>query len=424
MDSGAWTSCTSPYTTATLGDGDHTFAVRATDAVGNTDPTPAAVSFHVVHDSDGDGTPDSQDCAPNDPSIHPGAADTPDLGFVDSNCDGIDGDVTKAIFVSPNGSDSNVGETPGTPKRTITSAIALAESPLGAGRTQILVAAGTYNESLTISAPGIGIYGGYDPTTWKRSRGAVTEIIGSPQALLLQGTGGTTELQLVKLVGEPLGVTGSSAYGLRAVGSTAILDTDTITADHGAAGISGQPGQNGPNGANGEYGFLGNIDGPGGCGAGDTVQYAAGAVPGQARRFDDTCITGPVSPLTPTGTGPGYAVPGGLGGNGGFGAIQEHSGAAPQAGTGGSGAHPGDGGIFTDPGCPAFVSCGSPAGDPGGQGSSGAAGSNGAGSSGEATTGGDLEWNSATGKPGSPGEPGSGGGGGSGAPAGSCFTCT
>src|SRR5207247_11205022 len=35
----------------------------------------------------------------------PGATDKPDLGFVDSNCDGIDGDKANAIFVAPNGND-------------------------------------------------------------------------------------------------------------------------------------------------------------------------------------------------------------------------------------------------------------------------------------------------------------------------------
>ena len=51
-------------------------------------------------DTDKDGTPDTQDCGPKDASIHPGASDTPDLDFVDSNCDGIDGTESDAVFVS------------------------------------------------------------------------------------------------------------------------------------------------------------------------------------------------------------------------------------------------------------------------------------------------------------------------------------
>ncbi len=43
-------------------------------------------------DQDGDGSPDVEDCAPLDPSIHPGAPDY--LGdFTDSDCDGDDGEL-------------------------------------------------------------------------------------------------------------------------------------------------------------------------------------------------------------------------------------------------------------------------------------------------------------------------------------------
>jgi Bacterial Ig-like domain/RTX calcium-binding nonapeptide repeat (4 copies)/NHL repeat len=47
VDSGTWTACTSPNTTSLLADGSHTFKVRATDPLGNLDPTPAARMFTV-----------------------------------------------------------------------------------------------------------------------------------------------------------------------------------------------------------------------------------------------------------------------------------------------------------------------------------------------------------------------------------------
>ena len=48
VDGGAWASCSSPYTTAALGDGPHTFEVRTIDPAGNVDPTPASLSFTVA----------------------------------------------------------------------------------------------------------------------------------------------------------------------------------------------------------------------------------------------------------------------------------------------------------------------------------------------------------------------------------------
>ena len=47
VDTGTWAACTSPHRTAALGNGAHTFEVRALDALGNADATPASRSFTV-----------------------------------------------------------------------------------------------------------------------------------------------------------------------------------------------------------------------------------------------------------------------------------------------------------------------------------------------------------------------------------------
>ncbi len=47
LDAGSWESCTSPNTSSGLGTGAHTFAVRATDAAGNTDATPASRTWTI-----------------------------------------------------------------------------------------------------------------------------------------------------------------------------------------------------------------------------------------------------------------------------------------------------------------------------------------------------------------------------------------
>jgi len=43
------------------------------------------------------------DCDDSNAATYPGAADDPDGAFIDSNCDGIDGDIAKAVFVAPAG---------------------------------------------------------------------------------------------------------------------------------------------------------------------------------------------------------------------------------------------------------------------------------------------------------------------------------
>ncbi len=48
VDAAAFAACATPFTTAALGDGSHTFRVRATDVAGNTDATPASVTFTVT----------------------------------------------------------------------------------------------------------------------------------------------------------------------------------------------------------------------------------------------------------------------------------------------------------------------------------------------------------------------------------------
>src|SRR5262245_8866554 len=109
-------------------------------------------------------------------SCSPGAPDKPDLGFADSNCDGIDGDKAAALFVAPaasGGNDANDGSF-GHPKATVAAAVTAA---LPAGK-DVYAAAGIYDGKVSfISAAGnIGLYGGYAPGTWQRAAANVTAL--------------------------------------------------------------------------------------------------------------------------------------------------------------------------------------------------------------------------------------------------------
>ena len=47
LDGGGWSACSSPKSYTGLSQGSHTFEVRATDAAGNTDPTPASFTWTI-----------------------------------------------------------------------------------------------------------------------------------------------------------------------------------------------------------------------------------------------------------------------------------------------------------------------------------------------------------------------------------------
>jgi hypothetical protein len=219
-----------------------------------------APSAWALPDYDGDGSVDG-DCAPLDAAVFPGAADKPDLTFEDTNCDGIDGDAARAVFVAPTGRDGAAG-TREDPERTIAAA-------LGAGR-DVYVAGGTYGAVQAVA--NVGIYGGYVAGSWSRSDAAVTTIEGSPQAVLADGDRGVV-LQLLTLRGG----SGGSAYGLRAINGSQIA-ASRVTADGGTAGggAAGGAGETGANGAPGNPGACeGGVGGPGG-GTGDSAGGAGG----------------------------------------------------------------------------------------------------------------------------------------------------
>jgi hypothetical protein len=225
-----------------------------------------------------------------------GTDDLPDDAYVDRNCDGIDGTVLDAVFVSTLGSDANPG-TSALPVRTMAYGLALAASQ----GLDVYVAAGAYTEAATIDLPnGVSIYGGFGAVDWQsRSSGNLTSIaVTAPIAVRATNVSAPTVLDHLEIEGGD----GPSAYGIFATSSDGLtVRRSTIVAGRGGGGADGlSPGgvaASGGGGGSGEPGCedsggfcsgcgrpTGGIGGGSACGRGG----GAGGRPGHEDSFGDT----------------------------------------------------------------------------------------------------------------------------------------
>ena len=279
-------------------------------------------------DDDGDGYQNAQDCAPGDPAVNPGAADNPDVPAMrDTNCDGIDGNQARAIFVSPVGDDASPGSRT-QPKRTFTNAVNTA----AAQDKDVYATSGSYAETLSV-ADGVDVYGGYG-VNWSRALSSQTRLTGPPGAGRRDGglavnLTETTRLQLLTF--EPGDASfGQSSYGLRVVnGGDLVVERVTVIAGNGSDGAAGSDGGQGANGGKGDDGGPGNTQGQPGTSAAGRV----GGTGGFGGIFGDPGDNGTPGTLPPpAGTGAG-----GPGGNDGPGSAGENGDGAVVNGTNGSG---------------------------------------------------------------------------------------
>ncbi len=214
------------------------------------------------------------------------ATDLPDLGFGDANCDGIDGDVTRAIFVDAVSGNDGWPGTRAQPKRSIAAGIAAA-APSGFG---VYVSQGTYAESVNLVS-GVSLYGGYAAATgWTRSSSNVS-LIASPTSVgvTMNGVGTALELQLFTVrtanaTGTDGNGGGNSTMGVLVLNSSPGLTVSgcTVQPGSGSAGVSQGASGDGPAGdPGGNAGGAGpGAPGPGGgsvCGA----PGGAGGTPGR-----------------------------------------------------------------------------------------------------------------------------------------------
>ena len=259
--------------------------------------------------------------------------DIPDLAFVDANCDGIDGDISRSVFVSLTGNDTFPG-TMTQPKRTIAAGIATAA---GSARKDVLIGLGTYFESITLSNA-VNLYGGYNPSSgWSRTTADTTRVQ-SPNPIGVVGNGifSETKLQLLTISaasasGADAAGAGRSSFGILIIQSQNVfLEGLTILPGNASNGLDGA---NGTGGATGSSGGSASGMAAGGGGASSCGGTGGGGAPGVL------CPSpGTAGSRGSTATGGATGAFGGLGGTAGFCDIVSsfNGGNAPPVGSAGT----------------------------------------------------------------------------------------
>ncbi len=345
-------------------------------------------TYRVVACADGNQTVserrESNNCRTSAGSVEvqcASVADVPDPSFADTNCDGIDGAIADAVFVSSQGLDG-----PGCGSRefacaTIGTGFTRA---VAAGKDHVYVAGGVYPETVVV-ANGVSIYGGFgqnferDPgeatgtTAVKITGGGATTLPSEdPQWITLLAHALTepsviSDLEVVgQNVTEQLGSgQGKSSYGIvvrDVLAGVLTIERVTVTGGNGADGADGAAGSSASGtataamngidgGASNEFTTACNNTGHGDggdAGVNAGVTGAGGGAGGDGGEMDTSC--GISSNFNATSgddgtnaevfqtSGPGFRGPGGsgrdicqAGGDGNSGRVQNGS-----AGTGAS----------------------------------------------------------------------------------------
>ncbi|MCB9797746.1 MAG: putative metal-binding motif-containing protein [Alphaproteobacteria bacterium] len=218
------------------------------------------------------------DCDDADPSVNPDALDSPDLDYIDENCDGVDGDVLDAIFLDPvSGSDGWDGLSTSTAVRTLDEAYRKAAAQ---GRAWVLIADG--EPTLTTSfQEGVSLAGGYDAGAgWSRSSRILPLFDVGSSGVVLSGWRADTEWQQLAIDADAATSTGGSSIALTLYDCTGfVLQGVEINAGTGRDGAAGATGADGNDGSDGGDGVDGCEDSSGLC---DSCGRPAAGVSGAA----------------------------------------------------------------------------------------------------------------------------------------------
>jgi hypothetical protein len=187
-----------------------------------------------------------------------------DLFKVDTNCDGIDGDKSNAVFVDLyKGSDDNNG-TSDKPVSSLQYGIELAGI---SGKKNVYVSYGVYKEKILIK-DGISVYGGFSSAAgWVRSANYGTFIEAASPVIFAENITTETKLNGFFISALPDSAGGSSAVAISVRNAVSLFEISdcTINSAGGKQGISGSIGANGDKGSDGSQGNPACVHGGVGC---------------------------------------------------------------------------------------------------------------------------------------------------------------
>ncbi|MEZ4469553.1 MAG: MopE-related protein [bacterium] len=282
------------------------------------------------------------DCDDGDAQIAPGQADPLDEAGVDADCDGVDGEADRLIFVAPDGDDAGDGS-PDHPLQSLPAALdraARLPDPQG-----VVVGAGRYPGGLSLRA-GVHLFGGYDraagwarqvtSTTTLHAEGAVDHLIG----VLAVDLDVPTQVADLAITTADAAVPGGSTYGVvarRAPGLRLLrVAIAPGAAAAGSPGVAGAPGAaGGPGGRGGDCGGDPGGGGASACARAETAAAAAtgasAARPAPRPAAGAAATTPPSSPAMTAGMGaaPGRGPQGAAAAPAPAGALIEDAGPGP-----------------------------------------------------------------------------------------------
>jgi hypothetical protein len=189
--------------------------------------------------------------------------DLPDAAGIDSNCDGIDGDAARGVFVAQYGKASGLG-TRNSPVQTIAQGLAKA---VAGDKELLFVASGEYREQV-VAVDGVSIYGGYSPDgLWERDPASFETILvaetpdatGQIRTLVMDGMTKTTVLGGLTINAGSNTLESASSYAvwIRNSGDAVRIVGCRVIGGNGGPGKSGAAGTKGSPGAQGQPGTEG-----------------------------------------------------------------------------------------------------------------------------------------------------------------------